>query len=400
MKKLTLLFSFFMLNLMNMDAQMLARITVKAGKVARTNTLASISLDRFPATADSLFTLEEVRNGKRLNVPVQVEQEGAARRLWWQVSGDLAAGSSRSYELVKKPSPSTPHISLKDENGALIIEGLLQYNYATVNPPAGVDTVFRRSGFIHPLWSPKGAMLTNMHPKDHYHHYGIWNPWTETEFEGERIDFWNLVKKQGTVQFKGFASKTEGPVWTGFAALQDHVVLTTGKTALNELLDVRAYENSHTWDFASIQSCATSSPLLLKQYRYGGGFNIRGNANWNATNSRIITSEGHTRNNADSSLARWVLIYGDTEKGRAGLLIMAHPSNYNFPVPLRVWPEKDQQGQVCVFFTPTKTTSWLLTGGTAYAQRYRVKVFDGEMSTAAAEALWQDYAAPVEVTVK
>ncbi|MCK7556680.1 PmoA family protein [Chitinophaga sedimenti] len=115
-------------------------------------------------------------------------------------------------------------------------------------------------------------------------------------------------------------------------------------------------------------------------------------------NSSMLTSEGRTRNNADSSLARWIKIAGDTEKGKAGLLIMCHPSNFNFPVPLRVWPDKDQH--VCVFFTPTKNTPWLMTYGHTYAQRYRVKVFNGDISAAEAEAAWQEYAYPVEVSVK
>lgn len=394
MKQLLVFCLFFMLNAMNSPAQMLAEITVKAGKYARKNAIACLSLEAFANVPTSDFVL---KSGSR-EIPVQVE-EGAVRKLWWRVNEALPVGGKVQYVLYKGQSKQTPaHINLKEENGALTIEGLLQYNYATVNPPAGVDSAYRRSGFIHPLWAPNGAELTGIHPKDHYHHFGIWNPWTDAEFEGKEVDFWNLVKKQATVAFKGFLSKTQGPIWTGFAALQDHIVFNPEKTALNEVLDIRAYDGLDTWDFNSIQSCATSSPLLLKQYRYGGGFNIRGNAGWNARNSSMLTSEGRTRNNADSSLARWIKIAGDTEKGKAGLLIMCHPSNFNFPVPLRVWPDKDQH--VCVFFTPTKNTPWLMTYGHAYAQRYRVKVFNGDISAAEAEAAWQEYAYPVEVSVK
>ncbi|WP_295121485.1 PmoA family protein [uncultured Chitinophaga sp.] len=405
MKKLLVIIFITMAHLTNVEAQLIARIDVKAGKTASANSIVSVALDRVVTAPDSLV-LMEIRNGKSVPVICQVE-DGAARRLWWQVEGRLEAGATRKYELLKKsPANNTPSGHLKDDKNALTINGLLQYNYETVYPPAGVDTVFRRSGFIHPLWSPNGAQLTNIHPKDHYHHFGIWNPWTDTEFEGENVDFWNLVKKQGTVRFKGFAAKTDGPVWAGFSALQDYVVFKKDqpeKTALHEVLDVKAYNvqaGRRTWDFNSIQSCAGVSPLLLKQYRYGGGFNIRGNGNWNATNSSMITSEGRTRDNADSSNARWIKITGDTEKGRAGLLIMCHPSDFNFPVPLRVWPSKDLQGQVFVCFTPTKTKPWLMEYGRQYVQRYRVVVFDGEMSVKDAEAAWQDYAYPPEVTLR
>src|SRR5690606_42107088 len=47
-------------------------------------------------------------------------------------------------------------------------------------------SAYGRSGFIHPLWSPKGQVLTRVQPEDHYHHYGIWNPWTQLNYEGDR----------------------------------------------------------------------------------------------------------------------------------------------------------------------------------------------------------------------
>lgn len=72
---------------------------------------------------------------------------------------------------------------------------LLKYQFNTVYPPAGIDTNFKRSGFIHPLYTPHGQVLTSIQPPDHYHHYGIWNPWTHTVFEKDTIDFWNLKKK-------------------------------------------------------------------------------------------------------------------------------------------------------------------------------------------------------------
>src|SRR5690606_5760469 len=60
---------------------------------------------------------------------------------------------------------------------------------------------YQRSGFIHPVRTLKGEQLTRIQPADHYHHYGIWNPWTQTVFRGDTVDFWNLRKKEGTVRF-------------------------------------------------------------------------------------------------------------------------------------------------------------------------------------------------------
>ena len=103
-------------------------------------------------------------------------------------------------------------MELNDNNGTLIFRAgnkdLLSYQYKTVYPPAGQDTNYKRSGFIHPLYTPHGQVLTRIQPPDHYHHYGIWNPWTHTLFENDTVDFWNIKGRQGTVRFAKFISKT------------------------------------------------------------------------------------------------------------------------------------------------------------------------------------------------
>src|SRR5215207_7193237 len=85
---------------------------------------------------------------------------------------------------------------------------LLIYQFKTVYPPRGIDTAYKRSGFIHPLYTPHGQVLTRIQPPDHYHHYGIWNPWTHTFFEGDTVDFWNIKDHEGTVRFAKFTSKS------------------------------------------------------------------------------------------------------------------------------------------------------------------------------------------------
>ena len=120
----------------------------------------------------------------------------------------------------------------------------MRYHHASVPAPAGQSELYKRSAFIHPLWSPAGTVLTNMQPADHYHHVGIWMPWTKTEFEGKETDFWNLKAGQGTVRFVKYLDTTTGPVYGGFQAQQHHVALQTDvgeKIVLDEVWDVRVY---------------------------------------------------------------------------------------------------------------------------------------------------------------
>ena len=134
-----------------------------------------------------------------------------------------------TYVLVQAaPSPFNNIKAIKTATDITFNAGnknLLRYNDATVYPPAKIDTAFKRSGFIHPLWTPHGQELTRIQAPDHYHHYGIWNPWTHVAFEKDTVDFWNLNSKQGTVRFAKLVSKTEGPVFSEIKALHEHFVL-------------------------------------------------------------------------------------------------------------------------------------------------------------------------------
>lgn len=385
-------------------SQVIASLSVEAGAHNRFNTPVCINLDAYTSLPDSVLRLEEITGNQRKPVPVQVEA-GRERKLWWIINGELKAGAKRRYELVKGiPFAGQRMVSAKASDGALVLsvesKNVLQYNYKTVFPPEGVSPYYKRSGFIHPLWSPQGAVLTNIQPKDHYHHYGIWNPWTETEFEGHEIDFWNLGRRLGTVRFVSFASVVDGPVFGGFKALHDHIVYpdSAEKTAMKEIWDVRVYNlpsNAYLWEFTSTLNLATPSPLKLKEYRYGG-FGMRATAEWTNQNSKALTSEGKTRVDADGSRAKWGMISGETSKGEAGVLFMSYPSNFNFPEPIRMLPLDSNGGRGDVFFNfcPTKNMDWNLVPGKEYTLKYRLLVFEGDLTKEQADAAWYDFAEP------
>lgn len=390
-------------------AQTVARITVKSGAFDRHNSIIRIPFDIEPGVAYRLVCKE---NGKKTEDYLQSGDD----MLTWRMYKDLPAGEERSYDLIRTTKGGSAGKSPQDgvtyyeKDGGFTIErgrdSALHYRAAIMEPPAGADTAFRRGGFIHPAWTPSGKVLTNIHPKDHYHHLGIWNPWTDTEFEGKTVDFWNLKKRSGTV--RPISSPRNhliaGTVYGGFRQVQEHVVIgNPDRAAMTEELEVIVYgrpDDYMTWDYNSTLQCASAAPITLNEYRYGGGFAMRGTAIWNNENSQLISSEGKTRKDADGSLARWFIMQGALEGGKGGLLVLSDPNNFNAPQPLRIWPEKDQEGQVFVNFSPTKNKPWPLVPGQTYSQRYRVITFDGEMTPQKAEALWKDYAFPAEVTVE
>jgi hypothetical protein len=406
MKKFHLLSVFLVLIVNSTYAQVIAGFIVKSGNISRNNSIVYTAL---PAAAGNApVSLEETSNGKRTPVPVNVYKG----QLCWIMDGTTPAGTERTYELKKGVPVTHPSMKTVLDAGHLLLEEqqtpILQYNFKTVAAPAGADTVYSRSGFIHPLWAPNGVVLTNIFPNaGHLHHMGVWNPWTHTLFEGRETDFWNVQKKEGKVRFNGDLETLSGNVWCGFSAGQDHIAFLkdgTEKTAIRETWLVQAYPATNEgsrrqWDFTSTFAPATPNGITLLQYRYGGGFGLRTTPAFTAKTSQVLTSEGKTRKDADSTRARWVKISGTTPEGKAGMLIMNYPDNFDSPEPLRVWPEDMEGGELMFNYTPTRMKPWQLYPGARYQLKYRVMVYSGDITVAEAEAAWEEYVHPPEVKI-
>ncbi|MCE5179935.1 MAG: PmoA family protein [Porphyromonadaceae bacterium] len=278
---------------------------------------------------------------------------------------------------------------------------ILSYRFETMYPPKGVDPLFKRSGFLHPLWSPKGEVLSRVQPPDHYHHYGIWGPWTLTHIEDREVDFWNLNKGQGTVRFAGFLSEITGQVFSGFKALQQHMDFGAkgeDQIAMNELLDVRVWNGKKgVWviDYTTSINTPLKNGIMLDAYRYGGGIGYRATERWTKENCTVLTSEGKTRVDADGSNARWCIVEGESGVNgeRSGILFLSHPSNRAHPEPMRVWPIDGNGGRGDMYFefTPIRHRSWALKNGNDYVLKYRMIVFDGKMDKETAESYWNSF---------
>jgi hypothetical protein len=368
------------------------------------------NLDAITTVDHASLSLMEVQGKKRISIPVQIEKRQGQRQMHWMVQPNGLDVKNRIFELASRKNDLPVSSMLASRNDAAIVikadgKNLLQYNFKTVYPPAGVDSAYRRSAFIHPLWSPQGQVLTRIQPPDHYHHYGIWNPWTHILFEGDTLDLWNLNKKEGTVRFADFTSVNEGPVFAEYSALHEHVALKSNKenVILNEVQSVRIYkpdENHYAADISIRMQCATPSPVLILAYRYAG-LGWRTTEQWTKDNSEVLTSEGKTRKDADGSRARWCLVQGLTDNVNAGVLMMSSPENYSHPEPLRIWPENQyDRGDMFANFNPTKERDWLLEPGKTYVLRYRFIVFNGPFTREKAEQAWQHFATSPQITIK
>ncbi|RIH66464.1 hypothetical protein D1164_05355 [Mariniphaga sediminis] len=375
----------------------------------------SISLDGLNYNTDnsSLVLYEITAKGEKF-VPSQLEP-GHSARIWFILEGISAKNSIRNFILKREEGAQKqePKVALqknhKDLHFKVNEKPVLNYRFATTYPPEGINPLFKRSGFIHPLWSPGGEVLSRIQPPDHYHHYGIWGPWTKTHIGEREVDFWNLIKGQGTVRFASFLSQTEGAVFSGFKALQQHIDFGApggDQVAMSEILDVRVWSVSEkVWviDYTTTLNSPLPDGIMLDAYRYGGGIGFRATEKWHKNNCSVLTSDGKTRADADGSFARWCMVKGEsnTEKGQSGILFLSHPSNRMHPEPMRVWPPDANGGRGDMYFefVPIRHENWKLEALQDYTLKYRMIVFDGAIDAATAEKYWNSFAKIPEINL-
>jgi hypothetical protein len=211
-------------------AQELTRFTLLINE-ERIDAPVSVALDGINYNTDKgNLILYEISGKNETMVPSQIEP-GHSATLWFILKGVTAKNSKRSFVLKQEAGAgqAATEVRLKKLPMDLSITSgdkpVLSYRYEMTFPPEGVNPLYKRSGFIHPLVSPGGEVLSRIQAPDHYHHYGIWGPWTLTHIDDREVDFWNLAKGEGTVRFAAFLSETEGPIFSGFKACSSTSIL-------------------------------------------------------------------------------------------------------------------------------------------------------------------------------
>ena len=338
-------------------------------------------------------------------VPFQIDHN-QKNKIWFKHTNEPGVKTTYCFT-YKKNLKNAPLFNYILDNGDLKLkfgdQSLIHYRYEMKLPPEGVDKLYQKSGYIHPIISSKGDTLTRIQPPDHYHHYGVWGPWTRTRINDRRVDFWNLKDGQGTVLFKSFKNIMAGSIYGGFVAHQEHFNLTSKKgtkLALNENLTVKVWKNNNPNQYFIDYTTKFSSPLergiLFEAYRYGGGLGFRFKEQWDKENCEVITSEGKNRASADGTLAKWCIVYGDASVGEGitGVLFMSHPNNRSHPEPMRIWPMNANKGRGDMFFEfcPIRHKDWKIEPQKSYELNYRMLVFDGKITPQEAEQHWKAFA--------
>ena len=140
------------------------------------------------------------------------------------LTGPMPKDSQRRFRLSSHTDSSKPESTVScivDQGTATFGVGnqrVLTYWLQPAEPPEGLDSHLRRSGHIHPVWTPGGRIVTDQFAPGDAHKHGIYSAWVNTEFQGRKVDFWNQWKHQGTVEHRRLLGTTDGPVFGSLSA--------------------------------------------------------------------------------------------------------------------------------------------------------------------------------------
>ncbi len=254
---------------------------------------------------------------------------------------------------------------------------------------------YSRTGYIHPLYSPNGKIITGDYAVDHPHQHGLFFAWTKSSFRGDKTEFWNQHKKLGDIRFHRFLGKVED---MDSLSLKFEQVFTTGKDSdesiIRETWTIKVPKKEQPYfqfDLISSQACATKDPLVIEVNHYGG-MAVRGNDQWLKLDKQekplgqMLTSDGKNRENGNHSRPRWVAMYGPVDGEICGVVIMNHPDNFRFPQWVRLHPSKPY-----FVFAPMVEKSFVIQPGMPYISKFRVLLYDGTPDHGVIGGSWKEW---------
>ncbi|MFK7849831.1 MAG: PmoA family protein [Akkermansiaceae bacterium] len=271
--------------------------------------------------------------------------------------------------------------------------------HKTAKVPEGVDQKYARSGFIHPIRTPSGRVLTDDYPQPHHSHQnGVFLVWRKAKFEGKELNFWE--PSAATVRHSKVLEIINGPDKSGFRVERAHV--DGEKTILTEIWNVTVQAKTGHIDLHSEQRCATKSPLTLTRYHYGG-MAIRGSRQWFpsahtsaekgaskdefVTPCRMFTNEGLNEKTGNHSRPLWVCMTGPVDGADVSITLIPHPSNVRHPQHTRIHPKMPY---FCIL--PSVKEPYTIEPNQPLLSRFRMIAQDGKPDPIQLNAAQQSFA--------
>lgn len=297
-------------------------------------------------------------------------------------------------------------LSLREDDATLVVaqgqRDILVYNKLSPPVPKGIDPVYARSGFIHPINSPAGQTITAAFPVDHPHQHGLFSAWVKTRYDEREIDFWNLAGKTGRVLHQRLVSTFNKETETGFEVELVHQIASTPVIdVLRENWKVVAYPTDGSYfcfDVETRQQALTDKPLTVEKYHYGG-MALRGRVEWiqdeqapqvdpplKMEPSDFLNDLGSSRGEGNHQHSRWVVMYGDIEGQPTSIAVLSHADNFRAPQAARLHPTKPY---FC--FAPCVDGEFTIDAEHPLSAKYRYLVTAAQPDPDWIEKQWQDW---------
>ncbi len=281
---------------------------------------------------------------------------------------------------------------------------VLEYIKTEKPVPEGIEPHYRRSGYIHPVFTPTGQEITGDFPEDHAHQHALFFAWTKASYDGKKVDFWNQAKDLGRIEFREVVNLERKEEQVSFSTKHAFKVKSGSQwvDVLHEVWTVTVHqtpENHFLFDVTSVQQCVTKKPLNIDKYRYGG-MSFRGNYEWlkvkedhsiKSGDLQMLTSEGKDRWEGNHTRPNWVALSGKIDGQYVSAAIFCSPKNFRAPQSVRLHPNKPY---FC--FAPMVDGPFKIMPAKKYVSSYRYLVTSEAADVDEIDKHWKAFAKSVK----
>ena len=317
--------------------------------------------------------------------------------IWiWLIASTIFVGGNLRETLADSLQITETDAMLTVTYGPKIV---LVYNKVSPPAPEGIDPVYNRSGFLHPINTPEGKTITQAFPIDHAHQHGIFFAWVKTTYGDRAIDFWNLAGRTGRVVHERVVNTSQSPRHVQFEVDLIHRAENPAIDILRERWKVtvrKPVEDYYCFDLESTQQALTDTPLVVEKYHYGG-MAFRGLTKWllKADQDKIgldkiefepssfLNSSGQDRRLGNHTPSTWVALTGTIDQQSVCIAVLSYPQNFRAPQPARL---HDSKPYFC--FTPCVTGPFEISKSKPLHSQYRFLVTDSPPSPDWIQSQW------------
>jgi L-alanine-DL-glutamate epimerase-like enolase superfamily enzyme len=287
---------------------------------------------RYPAALNGPQFLE----GSFLRAPLAVVEGAIATPAGPGLGVEVDEDRVRAASALRKPALIAPGgFTIRDVTSTSleIAEAgspVLVYNHGMMLKP-GAPGNFTRACYVHPLYAPDGAVLTDDFPKDHYHHRGLSWMWPIVRVDGKTYDPWGCVPGM-QARFVSWIAREAGAAAARVAVENGWFI--GDRKAVKETVDITVHPaaaDSRRLDLA-LTFEAVSSPVEIcgtpddgKGY---GGLCLRFAPRENTT---ITTDKGREPKDTNLVPHPWAELAGTFAGRRASARVDIDPSHPAYP---------------------------------------------------------------------